>query len=228
MSKDAPKRVRSSIVISELIGKQFGRLTIIGPSDRGKSFVEVMCSCGTKKSITTGTVTRGIVRSCGCLNSEMSRARRLTHGESLAPLYKVWRSMISRCENPNVEAYEWYGKVGITVCQRWRNSYEAFRDDMGHPPFKGASIDRIDGSKGYEPGNLKWSTYSEQMRNKRTTNLVTHAGETMCMQDWAEKLGINRDTLDRRIAKGWSIEKALSTPGYGKGARPRKISKTTK
>lgn len=75
--------------------------------------------------------------------------------------------MIQRCTNPNAKNYKWYGARGISVCERWLNSFEAFAADMGERP-DGLSIDRIDNDGNYEPGNVKWSTQSEQVRNSRS------------------------------------------------------------
>jgi hypothetical protein len=75
--------------------------------------------------------------------------------------------MIGRCENPNVERYPHYGGRGISICEEWRESFEAFLRDMGRKPSPDHSIDRIDVNGNYEPGNCRWATDSEQQRNKR-------------------------------------------------------------
>jgi hypothetical protein len=119
--------------------------------------------------------------------------------------------MIQRCTNPNSEKFPSYGGRGITVCDRWLK-FENFLADMGEPP-PGKQIERIDNSKGYEPGNCKWATRFEQARNKRNNRLVTYQGETFCVAEWAEKKGLKIPTLWTRLFKwNWEIERALNAP----------------
>lgn len=119
--------------------------------------------------------------------------------------------MNRRCLNPRDRCYKNYGGRGITVCERWRNSFEAFYEDMGPRP-KGASLDRTDNSKGYEPNNCRWATQAEQSRNKRTNRMITAFAKTMCLSDWAEEVGIPLGTLRYRLASGWPAERALTDP----------------
>lgn len=88
-----------------------------------------------------------------------------SNGE-LSPTYRTWRSMMLRCDHPSQDSYQYYGERGITVCDRWRDSFESFLADMGERP-DGKSIDRVDVNGNYEPGNCRWATASEQRRNQR-------------------------------------------------------------
>jgi len=97
-----------------------------------------------------------------------------THGMSYTRTYKSWSSMIQRVRNPNHQAFARYGGRGITVCTRWL-SFDAFYDDMGDRP-EGTSLDRLNNDKGYEPGNCRWATASEQQHN-RHDNRVTLPGQ---------------------------------------------------
>jgi hypothetical protein len=83
-------------------------------------------------------------------------------------IYNVWNAMRQRCHNPNVVHYARYGAKGITVCERWRNSFQAFYEDIGAPPDDGQrwTLDRIDPMKGYSPENVRWATYQQQADNK--------------------------------------------------------------
>jgi hypothetical protein len=123
------------------------------------------CECGVVRSV-SGAVLRQNSNSCGCLQSEDVTTRNTKHGRYGTPTYECWHSMIQRCCNPNDHAAQWYSERGISVCDRWRDSFEAFLADMGERP-EGLTLDRIDNNKGYEPGNCRWATWSQQSRNRR-------------------------------------------------------------
>ena len=116
--------------------------------------------------------------------------------------------MIARCYNPNNAAYNRYGGRGITVCKRWRK-FENFLADMGNRPSSKYSIDRIDNSGNYTRENCKWSTMKEQCRNRRNNRLLTLNGETHCVAEWVDIVGIRSDTIRARLKRGWSVERAL-------------------
>jgi len=126
--------------------------------------------------------------------------------------------MKKRCLNPNATGYSNYGGRGITVCDRWINSFEAFHQDMGDRP-EGMSIDRIDNNGNYEPGNCRWATNEEQQRNKRDRplRLITVNGEHNSIAGWARKIGIDQSAIHHRLRRGWPIELAVTA---AKGYRP--------
>jgi hypothetical protein len=117
-----------------------------------------------------------------------------------------------RCLNPNHARYRDWGGRGITVCQRWRDSFEAFLADVGFRPGKGYSIERISNDKGYEPGNVKWATAAEQQRNTRRNRFYMINGERLCLEDVARRHGVGASMLRGRLDKGMSLEDALTTP----------------
>lgn len=131
-----------------------------------------------------------------------------THNLSRSRVYRIWRGMLNRCENPKQPHYARYGGKGIKVCERWHR-FEDFFDDMGHPE-EYETLDRIDSSKDYEPLNCKWSTYKEQNRNRSDNHNITFGGKTQCVQAWANELGVKRSTLAERL-KNWTVERALTT-----------------
>lgn len=141
-------------------------------------------------------------------HAESRRARHNADPERL-----VLRLMINRCHNPKNPGFINYGARGIVVCDRWRNSYEAFLEDMGRRPGPLFSIERIDNDRGYEPGNCKWATRTEQNRNTRQNVLLTAFGKTQCVTAWAEELGISAQLIRNRLRRrGWTVKAALTTP----------------
>ncbi|WP_328981757.1 hypothetical protein OG258_19885 [Streptomyces mirabilis] len=127
--------------------------------------VHSLCDCGTPHTIRRDHWGKA-VKSCGCLAKELISVRSTTHGMTKSPTYRTWVAMIQRCTNPGRSNYPYYGGRGITVCSRWRNSFEAFLQDMGERP-DGMTLDRVDTDGSYEPGNCRWATKNEQAQNQR-------------------------------------------------------------
>jgi len=119
--------------------------------------------------------------------------------------------MIERCENPKNKKFPSYGGRGIRVCSRWRNSFEAFLEDMGGKP-KGFSVDRIDNNGNYEPGNCRWADAKTQAKNRRSNVWIEYKGKRMIISDWADALGINRGTLEARKKAGWADQEIIERP----------------
>lgn len=118
--------------------------------------------------------------------------------------------MLTRCTNPNVPIYKYYGGRGITVCERWEK-FENFLVDMGEPP-PGLTIDRLDNDKGYFKDNCAWRTPLEQGNNRRNTVKVTFNGLTMTLREWSEHLGVSYEMVKARYWNGWSAERMLTEP----------------
>lgn len=133
-----------------------------------------------------------------------------THGMSRSSEYKTWESMLQRCINPNNKSWKRYGARGITVCERWK-SFENFYADMGDRPA-GMTLDRKDNDKGYSPDNCRWATYAEQNRNYSRNVLIEWGTKRMTVTDWEKELGMKHRTLDNRLRRGWSIERAITHP----------------
>ena len=136
-----------------------------------------------------------------------------TRGRKFTVLYARWADMVKRCTNAKHIVFRHYGGRGIKVCERWR-TFSNFAADMGEPPTAKHELDRYPNKDGnYEPGNCRWATKSQNMRNTRRNHLVTFRGKTQCLTAWAEELGIPPNRLKDRLMKlNWSVEKALTTP----------------
>lgn len=194
-----------------LVGQQFGHLIVIERADKkknGMAFWICRCDCGnTTKPIRTADLKNGKTKSCGCLQS------RTTHGMSYSRIYQIWADMKHRCSNAHNKNYKHYGGRGITVCEEWQNSFEAFYEwAMSHGYADNLTIDRIDGNSSYCPENCRWSTFKVQENNTRRNHYITYNGKTQTMKQWADEIGINYITLSSRInTHHWSVEKALTT-----------------
>lgn len=164
------------------------------------------------------TVERAAYRSA---NREKLRLQARADRRS-TPERGCWQAMLARCYDPKNSHYAQYGGRGITVCDRWRGSFEAFLADMGPRPSLAHTVDREDTNGNYTPQNCRWATATEQGRNRRDNHLLAAFGKTQCIAAWAEELGIPPRTIRDRIGKlGWSVEQALSVPRLRKGQKPR-------
>lgn len=140
----------------------------------------------------------------------------LKHGLHGTLTYARWKSMKQRCQDRNAVNFHQYGGRGITVCERWRD-FNSFLTDMGECPGGGMTLDRIDNSKGYEPGNCRWATRREQANNKTNNHLIEWRGEIKTAAEWSRTTGIPIGTILNRIRFGWSIEAALTRSAHERG-----------
>ncbi len=200
----------------DLTGLRFGRLEVVEYNGlaNGKTCWLVRCDCGSEKIVRSDHIKSGATKSCGCLSKEITIKRSTTHGMSNTSIHDIWVNMKQRCLNKKSTRYSNYGGRGISICDRWLNSFENFYEDMGELG-KGLSLDRIDNNKGYYKENCQWSDKSQQANNKRNNVLITFKGETMSISQWERKLNINKGALDVRIRRGWSIERALTQKPRG-------------
>jgi hypothetical protein len=135
--------------------------------------------------------------------------------KSTTPEYYIWCGLKQRCLNPRNKDYHKYGGRGIMVFPAWIHDFDAFLSNVGQRPGPAYSLDRYPNPNGhYEPGNVRWATYSQQNRNTRVNRLAMFDGRSQCLMAWAEDLGIGYRVLRMRIERGWSIERAFTTPTH--------------
>ena len=158
-------------------GNVFGSRTVLGcVFSRGRYgtstmwSVVVQCKCGDISVVQVNNLIRGGGSSClGCRDQNKGGNYDLSHGACRGykpeKLYDIWQHIIQRCENKKSAAYKRYGARGISICDEWRNSYEAFRKWAVENGYEsGLSIDRKDNDGNYEPGNCQWLTRSDNAR----------------------------------------------------------------
>jgi hypothetical protein len=178
---------------------RFGRLVAQWPAGRGPSYKVhwlCLCDCGNLKVVAIVNLLHS-TRSCGCISKE--KPTNLKHGHSRkrgnTREYTSWLSMRSRCYYVGDKEYLRYGGVGITVCDRWKNSFPNFLSDMGPRPL-GKTLDRFPDKNGnYEPGNCRWATPQEQSANMRKFRHSTGAATRLKQSEvrkkwWADKRAI--------------------------------------
>lgn len=187
---------------SDLTGKRFGKLTVARWA--GNSSWLCVCDCGKQHTVATGPLNRGNTRSCGCLKPTVASKRATKHGLSKTLAYRTWLSIRRRCRDKTNTGFKTYGARGIDMHQAWYESFQAFFDAVGHPPTPAHTMDRIDNSLGYFPGNVRWATPTEQARNRSVCRKIEFQGATYpsisAFVEWlAPQIGANPRSLTREL-----------------------------
>lgn len=221
----------------DLTGQTFGRLTVLNEGKsryvrrnprkyRGATTERIrrwdcLCECGNYTTVNFSALRSGDTQSCGCRKQEHIKrlAKRGLPIDSVnvteLPEYHLYFSMKDRCYNPNNTNWEYYGGRGITMCDRWLESFHNFVEDMGERPSKKHSVERLDNNKGYSPENCKWATRKEQMNNTRRCHMLTFQGKTQSLTMWCEELHLSISSVRYRLKQKWSLENALTIPTNG-------------
>lgn len=193
----------------DLTGNRYGKLVVV--SWAGHSHWNCACDCGGKSVVLTANLTRHNTTSCGCIRNHMSSVRNTKHGLHGTRAYKIWAGIKARCSRPSHPSYKDYGAKGIGMWDRWAADPERFIADVGHPPSPQHSMDRIDNSKGYEPGNVRWATAAEQAVNKTNNVFVAYRGQRMTISQMVRAIADECGLPPRRIAR--DINKELNARG---------------
>jgi len=197
-----------------LVGARFGRLVVLR---HARPWTFCQCDCGQECHVPKYSLTNGRTQSCGCLRQETARkkGKNVKHGGWGTVLWDRWHGMIRRCTDPSAVGYDRYGGQGVIVDPRWLGDtgFQNFRDDVGEPPSKKHTLDRINGAGNYQPGNVRWATPTEQARNRKTNHLVVAFGRTQCLSAWAEEVGLSSTYLRHQLKKGLSPEQVLQRAG---------------
>jgi hypothetical protein len=149
-------------------------------------------------------------KSCGCLRDELTRVRNRKYSLADKREYLAWAGIKKRCFQINCKSYPNYGGRGITLCDEWRDNFAQFLADMGRCP-DGHTIDRIDNDGPYRPSNCRWASRSTQNSNTRRNHYIEFNGERHTLAHWARSTGMKHTKLLRRLQRGWSVERALTT-----------------
>lgn len=209
------------------VGQRFGRLIVLELMSAAKRRqARVKCDCGNEKLVAAGNLTSGHTRSCGCLHSERMREVHTKHGHrrdgvAPSPTYEAWCTMVRNCSNPVAKQWEYYGRLGVTVCERWlgEEGYEHFVADLGERPSDDHVLSRRNKQRGFTPSNAYWATRHETNRNKVNNTMYTVGSRTQCLVDWAKEYGIPKATLHYRVVtKGMTMRDALDV-GRGRSGK---------
>ena len=196
------------------IGQTFGRWTVIGPAPTRKRglYWRCTCSCGNIGEVQGHKLRKGETLSCGCLKAEMIGNRARTHGGSGTRLYRIYKGMRNRCENPRLPVYRYYGGKGVRVCPEW-GTYEAFAEWARNSGYAdNLTIERIEVNENYCPENCTWISIQEQARNRTNNVKISANGVLMCVSDAARAYGLDPKMVALRRSRGWPESRWFETP----------------
>lgn len=194
--------------VKDITGKKFNRLTIksFAYTDR-QAYWNCICDCGNMITLRGASIRNGRTKSCGCLHHEIMKKQFYKHGMVHTKVYNTYQGILRRCNRRNGRDYENYRGRGIRCL--WK-SFEEFYRDMGDPPSRHHSIDRIDNDGNYCKINCRWATPEQQSNNRRMCRQIFYRGRTQTISRWAKELGIKYHRLYGRFWYGMSAEKAFS------------------
>ena len=192
--------------VIDITGQTFGKLTVLkeaGRNSENRATWVCKCECGKEAIVIGKSLRQGHTKSCGCIVNK--------HNMTDTPTWTTWRAMMRRCYETTFKHYSRYGARGILVQESW-HEFVNFYNDMGERP-DGTSLDRINNDGNYEVTNCRWADNFTQNNNRGNYNTsYTLNGVTKNQSEWARELGIKETAIQERLRRGWSVEKALTTP----------------
>lgn len=218
--------------LHDLTGQRFTRLTVISRAEsrNGQVYWHCKCDCGNEKDVRASHLIDGSTKSCGCLNNELCSTIARTykpgfkHGAKKERLYRVWKGIHSRCNNPNMPKYARYGGRGIRVCGEW-DEYLPFKKwALENGYADNLCIDRINNDGNYEPSNCRWVTSKQNSNNTSRVHLFTVNGETHTLSEWSDISGIPARTIWARIHYGVEPERVLNKGDLRSGRKQKRTA----
>lgn len=203
--------------VIDLLSQKFGRWTVVGSASNtagGQARWLCRCECGTERELPGQSLRSGRSMSCGCYKAESAGSRSRTHGMSKTVEYHCWGNMVSRATSTVRPDAALYSLRGITVCDRWRHSFEAFLADMGHRPSPQHSLDRINNDRGYEPDNCRWALPVVQQNNKRNNPVFLYSGKAVTVPQAWRIAGqvVSLSVVYSRLKRGWPLTACVEVP----------------
>lgn len=223
--------------LASIRGQRFNRLLVV---ERDEDFVlssgrkiaawKCLCDCGKITKVSTTSLRNGKTKSCGCYAKDQSKARttgkvhhNYRHGMCNHPAYNCWSDARKRVLGLRKKDAKNYIDRGISMCDRWLNSFENFVADMGDRP-PGTTLERMDNNLGYSPENCCWATRTQQARNRRNLVPIDVDGVSKIASIWSEETGVKACTITDRIKRGWPPKEAVFTLPGSQPYRARKTS----
>ncbi len=195
-------------------GDRYGKLIVVKelspfilPSGQKNRKFLCKCDCGKLTEVRLMHISRGKIKSCGCLSGEK-------HNLSNSKIYNKWRAMMTRTSKNGIDSHRYYDR-GITVCNEWQNSFTAFYEWALNNGYKDQlQLDRIDNNKGYYPENCRFVSNIENLKNREITKHIIYKGLDYVYMDLIRTKGLvkHENTIKNRIARGWTIEDAFDKP----------------
>lgn len=195
--------------IIDLTGQRFGKVTVVGMSDKKDAKNRVLwickCKCGNTFERISKNLKYGRCVSCGCDAYERHRKSHITHGMSgggksskMARPYSIWRTVKARCTYPSVKEWKNYGGKGVKMCDEWNNDFLSFYEwALENGYSDDLTIDRIDNSKGYSPDNCRWVDYKTQENNRTNNTLIDYHGEILTLSQVQEISGLTKRKVEK-------------------------------
>ena len=195
--------------IKNLIGMKFGRLTVLGLSDKSsrRTYWDCICDCGKFKTVRSDSLQNGSIKSCGCLKKEQNKINlnRTTHNLSKTRIYKIWQGIKKRTLDTNSINYINYGRRGIELCNELKDFENFYNWSIKNGYSENLTIDRIDINGNYEPSNCRWTDLETQCRNRRSNILIRIGNKTKCLTEWCEIFDLDYNTIHARYSRNENI-----------------------